>query len=192
MKILGRLALLFVVVPIVELMLLIELGQVIGLLPTLALVMFTGVTGAWLARAEGTRVFFQFQKELALARLPGQPLLDGISVLIGGAFLLTPGVITDVLGFSLLLPYTRRWIQRRVRASLERQIDSGAIRVVSMGGMSGGFGAAGFSGFGDPEAQTADDGGVELGGPMRPTRTTGSNGGREMDPSKGIVVEPED
>jgi UPF0716 protein FxsA len=62
MNILGRLALFFVIVPIVELMLLIEMGQVVGLVPTFLLVMFTGVTGAWLARAEGLRVLFQFQK----------------------------------------------------------------------------------------------------------------------------------
>ena len=108
MNIIGRLALLFVVVPIVELMLLIELGQYIGLLPTLGLVMLTGVTGAWLARAEGLRVLVQFQKELASGQLPGQALLDGISVLIGGALLLTPGVlillaITDIKNCNLIL-----------------------------------------------------------------------------------------
>lgn len=178
MNILGRLALLFVVVPIVELMLLIELGQYIGLLPTLGLVMLTGVSGAWLARAEGMRVFFQFQREVASGRLPGQALLDGISVLIGGAFLLTPGVITDVVGFSLLLPLTRRWIQRRVRASLERQIETGQVRVVTMGGFGGGgfsadgFGSSGFTG-----------GGVE---------SQEEAGTPRMDPSKGIVIEPED
>jgi UPF0716 protein FxsA len=132
MNLLGRLALLFIVVPILELVLLIELGQLVGLLPTVGLVVFTGVTGAWLARAEGVRVFFQFQQELASGRLPGQALLDGISVLVGGALLLTPGVLTDVVGFSLLFPPTRRWIQGRVRARLERQIRDGSIRVVTM------------------------------------------------------------
>lgn len=132
MNLLGRLALLFIVVPILELVLLIELGQLVGLLPTVGLVVFTGVTGAWLARAEGIRVFFQFQQELASGRLPGQALLDGISVLVGGALLLTPGVLTDVVGFSLLFPPTRRWIQGRARARLERQIRDGSIRVVTM------------------------------------------------------------
>lgn len=184
MNILGRLALLFVVVPIIELMLLIELGQYIGLLPTLGLVMLTGVTGAWLARAEGMRVFFKFQRELASGRLPGQALLDGISVLIGGAFLLTPGVITDFVGFSLLLPFSRRWIQRRVRASLERQIDSGQVRVVTMGGFgASGFGGAGFGAGGFPGA-----------GFGQPTEEDASADGRtsRLDPSKGIVIEPEE
>jgi len=169
MNILGRLALLFVIVPIVELMLLIELGQFVGLLPTLALVVLTGISGAILARAEGFRVFLQFQKELAAGRLPGQAMLDGISVLIGAAFLLTPGVLTDFVGFSLLFPPSRRWIQKRLRARLERQIADGTIRVATMGpGMTGGFGGFVRSrpGDGDPAAG--------------------------LDPSKGIVIETEE
>lgn len=160
MNILARLALLFVILPIVELMLLIELGRHVGVLPTLGLVVLTGVSGAWLARAEGLRVLFQFQTEVGSGRLPGQALLDGISVLIGGAFLLTPGVITDVIGFSLLVPWTRHRLQRRLRASLERQIETGHLRVVTMDGFGGGFSA---------------------GTPSEPP----------LDPSKGIVVEPE-
>ncbi|MDH3205769.1 MAG: FxsA family protein [Gemmatimonadota bacterium] len=132
MTVLGRLALFFIIVPVVELVLLIQLGQIVGLWPTLALVIFTGVTGAALARLEGLRVLFQFRSELASGRLPGQALLDGISVLVGGAFLLTPGILTDFAGFALLLPTSRRWIQRRVRRALEGQIKAGTIRVVSM------------------------------------------------------------
>jgi UPF0716 protein FxsA len=164
MNILSRLALLFVIVPILELMLLIQVGQYFGLAPTLALVLFTGVTGAWLARAEGIRVLFQFQKEVASGKLPGQSLLDGISVLVGGAFLLTPGIITDVAGFSLLFPPTRRWLQRRVQESLERQVAEGSVRVVSMGSFGAGM---------DP-----------FGAGIDPSK--------RMDPSKGIVIEPED
>ena len=132
MTLLGRLAFFFIIVPLVELVLLIQLGQVVGLWPTLALVVFTGVTGAALARLEGLRVLFQFQSELASGKLPGQALLDGISVLVGGAFLLTPGILTDFAGFALLLPTSRRWIQRRVRGALERQVKAGTIQVVTM------------------------------------------------------------
>lgn len=176
MTLLARLALLFVVVPIIELMLLIQLGQIVGLMPTLALVVLTGVGGAALARAEGLRVFFQFQRELAQGRLPGQALLDGISVLIGGAFLLTPGVLTDLVGFSLLLPFSRRWIQRWVRARLERQIRDGSIRVVTMG--PGGIRGFGFGGFGGRVAGGSQPGAAEE--------------VSKLDPSKGIVVEPEE
>lgn len=172
MNVLGRLALLFVIIPVIELVLLIQLGQVVGLFPTLALVVFTGVTGAWLARAEGVRVLFQFQRELATGKLPGQALLDGISVLVGGAFLLTPGVLTDVAGFSLLVPFTRRWLQRRVRARLESRIRDGSVQVVTMG--VGGLG--GMAGFGG----------------MRPQHPDAPDPGPGMDPTKGIVVDYEE
>ena len=162
MTTLGRLALLFVVVPIIELMLLIQLGQFVGLLPTLALVVVTGIGGAAMARAEGLRVLFQFQKELAQGRLPGQAMLDGASVLVGGAFLLTPGVLTDLPGCSLLFPLSRRWIQRQLKKRLEQQMADGSIRVMAMGPGGLGFGGV------DPRE------------------------GPRMDPAKGIVVEPEE
>lgn len=172
MNVLGRLALLFVIVPIIELVLLIQLGQVVGLWPTLALVLLTGVTGAALARLEGMRVLFQFRRELASGRLPGQALLDGISVLVGGAFLLTPGILTDFAGFALLLPFSRRWIQRRVRKRLERGLAEGTIRVVTMGpGGFGRWGAGGPPGGGQQQEEAA---------------------ARGLDPSKGIVIDPDD
>ena len=170
MNVLGKLALLFVIVPILELMLLIEVGQAVGLLPTLLLVLATGVGGAILARAEGIRVLMQFQRELASGRLPGQALLDGVSVLIGGAFLLTPGILTDVLGFSLLFPLTRRAFQAAGRRYLQGQIAAGTVRVVSMGGPVGGFGFGGFS-TPDAEAPAGDE--------------------PSLDPTKGIVIEQE-
>ena len=178
MSILGRLALLFIVVPIIELVLLIQLGQVVGLWPTLGLVVMTGVMGAALARAEGLRVLYQFQRELASGKLPGQALLDGISVLIGGAFLLTPGILTDFTGFALLLPFSRRWIQRIVRARLKSGLAQGTIRVVSMG--SGGFGfTGGFPGGGGPGRPADADQG-------------GEGGSSRLDPTKGIVVDPKE
>ncbi|HSM60789.1 MAG TPA: FxsA family protein, partial [Longimicrobiales bacterium] len=141
MSLLARLTLLFVVVPILELVLLIQIGRMVGLLPTLALVLTTGLAGAALARAEGLRVLWAFRSEMASGRLPGQALLDGFSVLLGGAFLLTPGVLTDLAGLALLVPASRRWIQRRARASPARGIRSGDVRFVGMG--SGPFGPPG-------------------------------------------------
>jgi UPF0716 protein FxsA len=173
MSFLGRLALFFVVVPLLELVLLIELGQVVGLWPTLALVLGTGLLGAAMARAEGLRVLYRFQAELASGQLPGQALLDGISVLVGGAFLLTPGILTDLTGFALLFPPTRHWIQRSVRRRLERGLAEGTIHVVTMG--PGGFGWSG--GFGGDTGASR----------RRPDDAAGP-----LDPSKGIVVEPRD
>ena len=129
MTLFGRLALLFIVVPIVELMLLIRMGQIVGLLPTLALVVTTGVVGAGLARVEGLKALWTLQSELAQGRLPAQAIMDGLAILVGGALLLTPGILTDILGFSLLLPRSRRAIQKRVRARLEKRMREGAMSV---------------------------------------------------------------
>ena len=178
MNILGRLALLFIVVPILELVLLIQLGQVVGLWPTLGLVVTTGLLGAALARAEGFRVFYQFQRELASGKLPGQALLDGICVLIGGAFLLTPGILTDFTGFALLFPLTRRWIQGILRRRLKSGLEQGTIRVMTMG--PGGLGFTGGFPGGGPSARSGDP----------QPRSDGR--GSSLDPSKGIVIEPKE
>jgi len=130
---LARLALLFVLVPILELAILVQLGRVMGLWPTLGLVLVTGVLGAVLTRAAGLRAYLSVQQELAGGRLPTKSLLDGLSILVGGAFLLTPGLLTDVVGFSLLFSPTRRWIQGRVGRWLEKQVRSGQMQVGFMG-----------------------------------------------------------
>ena len=98
------------------------------------LVVLTGVTGAWLARLEGLRTLWRLRDDLAQGRLPGQALMDGMSILVGGALLLTPGILTDFVGFSLLLPPTRRAIQRRVTRRLEQSIQDGAIQMTVLGG----------------------------------------------------------
>jgi UPF0716 protein FxsA len=128
----GRLALLFLVVPAVELYLLIRMGQWFGFWPTLAFVLLTGWAGAWLARLEGMRVIARFQQEIVMGRIPGQSIFDGAAVLLGGAFLVAPGVLTDATGLALLFPPTRRLIQRWVRKRLERGIMDGSIRVLTM------------------------------------------------------------
>ncbi|MBT8337932.1 MAG: FxsA family protein [Gemmatimonadetes bacterium] len=125
----ARLAFLFVVVPLLELALLVQLGQWVGLWPTLALVFATGIAGASLARAQGLRTLAAFQSELASGRLPSGPLQDGLAVLVGGALLLTPGLLTDVFGFSLLVPASRRWIVRRMTDHLRRLQAEGVVHV---------------------------------------------------------------
>lgn len=126
---LGRLFLLFVVVPLVELALLVQLGRWVGFWPTIGLVVLTGAVGAAMARAQGLRTLAALRKELAEGRMPGGPLLDGLAILVGGAFLLTPGLLTDLAGFSLLLPPTRRLLQRGMRSWLERELRSGRVQL---------------------------------------------------------------
>lgn len=134
---LGRLLLLFTVVPIVELMLLIEIGEGIGLGPTVALVLATGMAGAWLARREGIRSWSAVQSELAEGRVPGTELLHALLVVIAGAFLVTPGVLTDVVGLALLLRPVRRAAIRRLRRRFAEGLESGGIHV-GMTGWPGG------------------------------------------------------
>ncbi len=120
---LFRLWVLFVLVPLVELFLLIWMGRAVGLWPTIALVAATGILGALLARREGLRALTRVRRELAEGRIPTASLLSGAAVLVGGALLLTPGILTDLIGLALLLPPTRelafRWIRRRLRIALE-------------------------------------------------------------------------
>lgn len=148
----GRLALLFILVPILELMLLIRLGQAVGLVPTLALILFTGLAGAYLARREGWKAFRRFSGALARGELPADAALDGIAVLIGGAFLLTPGILTDVVGFSLLLPPIRAGFKKRLVRWARTRLTSAAnvrFQVFTAGGTGGPGGWPAGSGVGE-------------------------------------------
>ena len=99
---LFKLFLLFALVPIVELVLLIELGSHIGSLTTVALVVTTGAAGAALARSQGLLVFQRLRSSIGQGQSPGDALIDGALILGGGLLLLTPGILTDGLGFSAL------------------------------------------------------------------------------------------
>lgn len=106
-----RLLLLFTIVPLVELFLLVQLGRVVGAWPTIALVLCTGVLGAALARHQGLGVVRRLQSELQSGGLPADALIDGLLILVAAAVLLTPGLLTDVMGFVLLVPRGRRAVR---------------------------------------------------------------------------------
>jgi UPF0716 protein FxsA len=116
-----RLLLLFTIVPLIELFLLVKLGTVIGIAPTILIVIFTGALGAWLARWQGLGVLRRVSEDLAAGRLPADALIDGLLILIAGAVLLTPGLLTDALGFVLLVPQGRAVVRRAVAARLEQR-----------------------------------------------------------------------
>lgn len=111
----GIIFLLFVVLPFVELALLLRIGSEIGAPMTIAIVVATGIVGGYLAKQQGLSVFRKFQVKLATGRLPGDELVDGIIVLVSGALLVTPGVITDVIGFLGLLPPSRAILKSLLR-----------------------------------------------------------------------------
>ena len=102
---------LFIVVPIAELYVLIQIGQAIGVLPTIALLIADSVLGAALMRAQGRAAWLRFNAALAEGRVPGREVMDGALVIFGGALLLTPGFLSDFLGLILLLPPTRALVR---------------------------------------------------------------------------------
>jgi UPF0716 protein FxsA len=106
------LVLVFIVVPIVELFVLIQIGQAIGILPTIALLILDSVLGALLMRSQGRAAWRRFNRALAEGRVPGREVIDGALVIFGGALLLTPGFLSDILGLILLLPPTRALVRR--------------------------------------------------------------------------------
>ena len=117
-----RLLLLFTLVPLVELVLLLILADKTSWQFTLALVLFTGVVGAALARHEGLRCLRRVRQKLEAGELPGDALLDGLMILLAGALLVTPGVLTDLVVFALLLPAFRRVVKRRLVRRLRARI----------------------------------------------------------------------
>lgn len=119
MRLLHVLLLLFVVIPFVEVALLLRIADGIGGLNTFALVIVTGVIGSLLARSQGFRVWRQMQEDLSAGRMPTQSLADGAMILVAGAFLVTPGVLTDLFGLSLLIPIVRTVIRRGLASSFK-------------------------------------------------------------------------
>lgn len=112
------LVVLFVVVPLVELVVILQVGQAIGAGWTVALLVAASVFGAWLLRVEGRRAWQQFRTALAEGRWPGDEVAQGALVIVGGTLLLTPGFVTDIVGFVLLIGTTRRIVARVLRGRL--------------------------------------------------------------------------
>lgn len=126
----GKLLFLFVVVPAIELVLLIELGGRIGLLPTITIIFLTGVVGATLARWQGLSVLRQMQTQMAQGQLPASAMFDAIIILVAGALLLTPGFLTDVVGFAFLVPGIRGVVKRTIQRRIEQSIVQGETIVI--------------------------------------------------------------
>ncbi|GAB6187444.1 FxsA family protein [Thermopirellula anaerolimosa] len=125
-----RILALLLIVPFVELVLLLWLADRVGWLPTLGIIVGTALLGAFELRREGLRCQRRFREALQQGELPAEPLFDGLLILIAGALLLTPGLITDAVGFALLFPPSRAWIRAYLRRRVARYLH------VSVDGMS--------------------------------------------------------
>lgn len=120
-----RLLALFLLIPLAELALLIEVGRRIGTGPTLAIIVVTAVAGAWLTRQQGMAVLRDIRRQLHAGEVPASRLVDGLPILIAGVVLLTPGLLTDAAGFFLLIPGGRAVVKAWLRRKFEYWIASG-------------------------------------------------------------------
>jgi UPF0716 protein FxsA len=118
----ALLVLALVVVPLVEIYLLVQVGQVIGALPTIALLVVMSVLGAWLLRREGAKTWQAFRGALGSGRVPAREVADGALVIFGGALLLTPGFATDVIGMLCVLPPTRAVLRKGLTGLFARRL----------------------------------------------------------------------
>ena len=124
-----RLFFLFTLVPALELYLIIKVGQSIGAMNTIFIIIATGILGAYYARQQGFRVISNIQRKIQQGQVPGDDLVNGAMLLVGGALLITPGFITDITGFFLIFPPTREAIKIALRRHIERRIREGEIHV---------------------------------------------------------------
>ena len=118
----GKLLLLFITIPMIELFILVKLGTIIGFWPTVGIVIVTGILGAALARLQGFLIFQQIQSELQSGQIPADKMVDGLLIFVGGLVLLTPGLLTDLAGFALLVPFTRNIFKKYLKSKFEGHI----------------------------------------------------------------------
>lgn len=132
----GLLAVLFLVVPLVELYVIIQVGQAIGALNTIGILLLDSLLGAWLMKREGLAVVRRLQTQLEQGKVPGTEIVDAFLILFGGALMLTPGFVTDVLGMALLLPpvriVVRRVLARRFKAIAMNRSGFGNENVIDL------------------------------------------------------------
>jgi UPF0716 protein FxsA len=175
----------FIGVPLLEIAVFIQVGGIVGLGWTLALVVLTAVIGTALLRAQGMATMNRARASLERGEMPMREVFDGACLLVGGALLLTPGFVTDTVGFLLLLPPVRTLL-------LDRLKQSGHFRVHTSGMGAGMGGAMGPDGFDVPPREPRDDGRgpvidgeYEDVGPPRPTRWSGVGAPPESGPDTG-------
>ena len=127
----GRLFILFTLVPLLELYLLIKVGSHLGAEATILLIVLTGGVGALMARMQGFQVIVQIRERLREGVLPADELLAGGLIVVGGLLLVTPGLLTDVVGLALLLPFVRSRVVVWIKDFMRRKIQDGRVQIVT-------------------------------------------------------------
>ncbi|MFS0865246.1 FxsA family protein [Fredinandcohnia sp. 179-A 10B2 NHS] len=121
---------LIIIVPAIEIGVLILSGKTLGVPITILFIILTGVAGAWLAKKQGLETLRRAQNQMSYGQVPGDAIIDGICILVGAVLLLTPGFITDLTGFFLLLPNTRKLLKPFIGKIIRRLIDRGQFTVI--------------------------------------------------------------
>lgn len=124
------LMLLIIIIPAIEIGVLILSGRTIGAIATVLLIILTGVIGAWLAKQQGVETLRNAQQQMKYGQVPGVAIIDGLCILVGGLLLLTPGFITDTIGFLLLIPITRNKIKPLILTMIKKMIDKNQITII--------------------------------------------------------------
>lgn len=122
-----KLLILFVIIPVTELYILIEVGKRIGSLTTISIIIFTGILGAYLVKNQGFMILKKIQNDLNDGIMPGDSLIQGAIILAGGILLLTPGFVTDTVGFIFLIPVSRNVIKKYLLKWLKGKIEEGNV-----------------------------------------------------------------
>lgn len=124
------LLLLIIAVPAAEISVLLLSSNIIGVWPTIGIILFTGILGAYLAKKQGLETIKRAQDQLVYGQMPGDAILDGICVLVGGTLLLTPGFITDITGFLMLAPPTKRFFKKLIINWFRKWIDRNTVTII--------------------------------------------------------------
>ena len=124
------LILLFILIPAGEIGVLLLSGEIIGIIPTILMIILTGVIGSYVARKQGLETIRLAQAQLNRGMIPGEALLDGICILVGGVLLLSPGFITDVFGIILLAPPTRKYVKKLLTKTLTKWLNNGNVTII--------------------------------------------------------------
>ena len=117
----------FMLIPVTEIYIYIQLGKYAGIPATLVLILGTGIAGVILTKQQGFYILKRFREDIGLGIVPGNRLLDGLLILVGAVLLITPGLLTDLTGFSVLLPFTRFYIREFLKKKLRKWINEGKV-----------------------------------------------------------------
>ncbi len=124
-----KLFFLFTLIPVIELALLIEIGSKIGILNTVVIVILTAIIGAYMVRTEGMGVMYRIQQNMKDGMFPGEELISGAMILVAGALLLTPGFFTDIIGFLMVIPVSRKYIGNIIKKYIEKKMSNDEIHI---------------------------------------------------------------